>query len=148
VRVIAEDDEASHQRDEAAGDRWRLRRRALGGNVQPVAADRVAEAITCALPMNTPGLALWSRKSFEPRRERSSTIRCPIASTRATASSSSTPSGAVAPGVLHGDAPLSRDIYIKTPSTPSQPSGENVRFWAKLELLVGLASKDSPPPAI
>src|SRR5260370_12718275 len=39
------------------------------GNVQPVAPDRVAEAITCALPMNTPGLALWSRKSFEPQPE-------------------------------------------------------------------------------
>src|SRR5437660_337475 len=39
------------------------------GNVQPVAPDRVAEAITCALPMSTPGLALWSRKSFEPQAE-------------------------------------------------------------------------------
>ncbi len=39
------------------------------GNVQPVAPDRKKEAITCAVPVNAPGLALWSRKPFEPRRQ-------------------------------------------------------------------------------
>src|SRR6266851_1358229 len=91
------------------------------GNVQPVAPDRVAEAITCALPMNTPGLALWSRKSFEPQAE--SEFDNPL-SYRFDESDS----------VVVFDA-------VKAPSHSFGNHQANVRFWAKLELLVGLASK-------
>jgi 4-hydroxyphenylacetate 3-monooxygenase len=36
------------------------------GNVQPLAPDRKKEAITFAIPINTPGVTLWSRKPMEP----------------------------------------------------------------------------------
>ncbi|MFP6704449.1 MAG: 4-hydroxyphenylacetate 3-hydroxylase N-terminal domain-containing protein, partial [Alphaproteobacteria bacterium] len=36
------------------------------GNVIPLAPDQSKQAITCAIPCNTPGLSLWSRKPMEP----------------------------------------------------------------------------------
>jgi 4-hydroxyphenylacetate 3-monooxygenase len=35
------------------------------GNLVPLAADQLAQSITCAIPCNAPGLSLWSRKPFE-----------------------------------------------------------------------------------
>jgi 4-hydroxyphenylacetate 3-monooxygenase len=112
------------------------------GNVQPVAPDRIAEAITFAIPINTPGLALWSRKSFEPQAE--SEFDNPL-SWRFDESDSVVVFDAVKVPwhrvFCHGNAPLSRDIYIKTPSHSFGNHQANVRFWAKLELLVGLAGR-------
>ncbi len=42
---------------------------------------------------------------------------------------------------VHGDALLSRDIYIKTPSHCFGNHQSNVRYWSKMRLLVGLCSK-------
>ena len=36
------------------------------GNLIPLAPDQAAESVTCAVPVNAPGLSLWSRKPFEP----------------------------------------------------------------------------------
>jgi 4-hydroxyphenylacetate 3-monooxygenase len=112
------------------------------GNVQPVAPDRVAEAITCALPINTPGLALWSRKSFELQAEcefdNPLSYRFDESDSVAVFDEVRVPWRRV---FCHGNAPLSRDIYIKTPSHSFGNHQANVRFWAKLELMVGLASK-------
>jgi len=112
------------------------------GNVQPVAPDRVAEAITCALPMNTPGLALWSRRSFEPLAEcefdNPLSYRFDESDSVAVFDAVKVPWRRV---FCHGNAPLSRDVYIKTPSHSFGNHQANVRFWAKLELLIGLASK-------
>jgi 4-hydroxyphenylacetate 3-monooxygenase len=112
------------------------------GNVQPVAPDRVAEAITFAIPVNTPGLALWSRKSFEPQAE--SEFDNPLSYRYDESDSVVVFDQVKVPWrrvFCHGNAPLSRDIYIKTPSHSFGNHQANVRFWAKLELLVGLASK-------
>src|SRR6266850_3999626 len=35
------------------------------GNLIPLAPNQLAESITCAIPVSSPGLALWSRKPFE-----------------------------------------------------------------------------------
>src|SRR5436190_271424 len=35
------------------------------GNLIPLAPNQLAESITCAIPVNSPGVALWSRKPFE-----------------------------------------------------------------------------------
>ena len=112
------------------------------GNVQPVAPDRVAEAITFAIPVNTPGLALWSRKSFEPQAV--SEFDNPLSHRFDESDSVVVFDQVKVPWrrvFCHGNAPLSRDIYIKTPSHSFGNHQANVRFWAKLELLVGLASK-------
>ena len=42
---------------------------------------------------------------------------------------------------VHDDALLSRDIYVKTPSHCFGNHQSNVRYWSKMRLLVGLASK-------
>ena len=42
---------------------------------------------------------------------------------------------------VHDDALLSREIYIKTPSHCYGNHQSNVRFWSKMQLLVGLCSK-------
>ncbi len=36
----------------------------LIGNVMPLAPDQKKEAITCVIPLNLPGLSLWSRQPF------------------------------------------------------------------------------------
>src|SRR5258708_12600713 len=35
------------------------------GNLLPLAPTQLAESVTCAIAVNTPGVTLWSRKSFE-----------------------------------------------------------------------------------
>jgi 4-hydroxyphenylacetate 3-monooxygenase len=35
------------------------------GNLLPLAPTQLAESVTCAIPVNAPGVTLWSRKSFE-----------------------------------------------------------------------------------
>ena len=35
------------------------------GNLQPVAKGQDQESITCAVPLNTPGVSIWSRKPYE-----------------------------------------------------------------------------------
>jgi 4-hydroxyphenylacetate 3-monooxygenase len=112
------------------------------GNVQPVAPDRKKEAITCAIPINAPGLSLWSRKPFEQQAR--SEFDNPL-SFRFDESDSvvifdevKVPWERV---FCHDDAPLSREIYLKTPSHCFGNHQSNVRFWAKLELLLGLAGK-------
>jgi 4-hydroxyphenylacetate 3-monooxygenase len=42
---------------------------------------------------------------------------------------------------VHDDAVLAREIYIKTPGHCFGNHQSNVRFWAKLQLIVGLASR-------
>jgi hypothetical protein len=42
---------------------------------------------------------------------------------------------------VHGDALLSRDIYITTPSHCFGNHQSNVRYWSKMRLLVGLCSR-------
>ncbi len=112
------------------------------GNVQPVAPDRKKEAITCAVPINAPGLSLWSRKPFAPSVQhefdnplsfRFDESDCVVIFDKV-----KVPWERV---FCHDDAPLSREIYIRTPSHSFGNHQANVRFWAKLELLLGLASK-------
>ncbi|MGH9549740.1 MAG: 4-hydroxyphenylacetate 3-hydroxylase family protein [Terriglobales bacterium] len=112
------------------------------GNVQPVAPDRKKEAITCAVPINAPGLALWSRKPFElqvrSEFDNPLSFRFDESDSVVVFDEVKVPWERV---FCHDDAPLSRDIYIKTPSHSFGNHQANVRFWAKLELLIGLASK-------
>jgi 4-hydroxyphenylacetate 3-monooxygenase len=35
------------------------------GNLLPLAPEMKSQAVTCAVPANTPGLSMWVRKSFE-----------------------------------------------------------------------------------
>jgi 4-hydroxyphenylacetate 3-monooxygenase len=42
---------------------------------------------------------------------------------------------------LHNDAAMSRRIYIETPANCYQNHHSNIRFWSKMGLIVGLASR-------
>jgi len=112
------------------------------GNLIPLAPNQLPESITCAIPVSTPGVTLWSRKPFELHAacefdnplawrfdETDSMVMC---------ENVKVPWERV---FVHMDAVLARDIYIKTPGHCYGNHQSNVRFHAKLQLIVGLASR-------
>lgn len=112
------------------------------GNLLPLAADLGSQAITCAVPCNATGLSMWSRKPMEPNAanefdsplswrfdETDSMILCEDVKV---------PWERV---FVHNDAARSSQIYVSTPSHVYGNHQSNVRFLAKLQFIVGLASK-------
>src|SRR5690348_13407845 len=112
------------------------------GNLIPLAPNQLPESITCAVPVNAPGLTLWSRKPFE--RHAVSEFETPL-----TWRFDETDSMVMCNEVkvpwervfVHMDATLARDVYIKTPGHCYGNHQSNVRFHAKMQLIVGLASR-------
>src|SRR4051812_44674360 len=112
------------------------------GNVIPLAPDQKKESITCAVPCNASGLALWSRKPAVLAA--TSEFDSPLAWRYDESDSMVLCENVKVPWervFVHGDALLSRDIYIKTPSHCFGNHQSNVRYWSKLQLIVGLCSK-------
>jgi 4-hydroxyphenylacetate 3-monooxygenase len=112
------------------------------GNLIPLAPNQLPESITCAIPANAPGVTLWSRKPFELHAtcefdnplawrfdETDSMVMC---------ENVKVPWERV---FVHMDALLAREVYIKTPGHCYGNHQSNVRFHAKMQLIVGLASK-------
>ena len=112
------------------------------GNLLPLAPDQVKQAVTCAVPCNAPGLSLWSRKPMEPnaRSEFDSPLSYKYDETDAMlmCDNVKVPWERV---FSLDDAALSRGMYIQTPSHCYGNHQSNVRFWAKLQLIVGLCNK-------
>jgi 4-hydroxyphenylacetate 3-monooxygenase len=112
------------------------------GNLIPLAPNQLTESITCAIPVNAPGLTLWSRKPFE--RHAPCEFENPLAwrfdetDSMVMCENVSVPWEKV---FVHMDAVLAREIYIKTPGHCYGNHQSNVRFRSKMELIVGLASK-------
>ena len=112
------------------------------GNLLPLAPTQLAESVTCAVAVNTPGLTLWSRKPYE--RYAPSEFENPL-----TWRFDETDSMVMCDNVkvpwekvfVHNDAILAREIYIRTPGHCYGNHQSNVRFHAKMQLIVGLASK-------
>ena len=112
------------------------------GNLIPLAPNQLPESITCAIPVNAPGVTLWSRKPYE--RHAPSQFENPL-----TWQFDETDSMVMCDNVkvpwervfVHMDAVLAREIYIKTPGHCYGNHQSNVRFHAKMQLIVGLASK-------
>jgi 4-hydroxyphenylacetate 3-monooxygenase len=112
------------------------------GNLVPLAPDQAAQSITCAIPCNAPGLSLWSRRSFE--REASSQFESPLAWRFDETDSMVLCDQVKVPWervFVHNDATLARQIYVETPGHCYGNHQSNVRYWAKLQLIVGLASR-------
>ena len=112
------------------------------GNLIPLAPNQLAESITCAIPMNAPGLTLWSRKPFE--RDARSEFESPLAYRFDETDSMLMCEDVHVPWervFVHNDAVLAREIYIKTPAHCYGNHQSNVRFHEKMQLIVGLASK-------
>ena len=112
------------------------------GNLTPIADDRKKEAITCAVPMNVPGLTLWARKPMEPYAV--SEFDNPLAShfdesdVMLIFESVRVPWERV---FVHDRAALSREIYIETASHTLGNHQSNVRFHAKLRFIAGIIHK-------
>ncbi len=112
------------------------------GNLIPLAPTQLAESVTCAVPCNAPGVTLWSRKSFE--RHAQSEFDSPLTwrfdetDCMVMCNEVKVPWECV---FVHNDAVLAREIYIKTPGHCYGNHQSNVRFRAKMQLLVGLASR-------
>jgi 4-hydroxyphenylacetate 3-monooxygenase len=112
------------------------------GNVLPLAPDQKMEAITCAVPCNAPGLRLWARQPMEPNC--TSEFDSPLSYRYDESDSMLLCHEVKVPWervFVHGDALLSRDIYITTPSHCFGNHQSNVRYWSKMRLLVGLCSR-------
>ena len=112
------------------------------GNVLPLAPDQKMEAITCAVPCNAPGLRLWARQPMEPNC--TSEFDSPLSYRYDESDSMLLCQDVKVPWervFVHGDALLSRDIYITTPSHCFGNHQSNVRYWSKMRLLVGLCSR-------
>jgi 4-hydroxyphenylacetate 3-monooxygenase len=112
------------------------------GNLQPVAAGQEKESITCAVPLNAPGVSIWSRKSFERHAERE--FDSPLA-----ARFDETDSAVLFENVkvpwervfCHDNVEMTRAIYMRTPGHAMANHQANVRFLEKLKLIVGIARK-------
>ncbi len=112
------------------------------GNILPLAPSQVKESVTCAVPIATPGLTLWARKPLSTAgRNRADH---PLSSVFDETDSMIVFDDVKVPWervFVHDDPELSRNIYIRTPAHFMSNHQSNVRFWAKLRLLIGLASK-------
>src|SRR6266446_3275922 len=112
------------------------------GNLQPVAAGQEKESITCVVPLNAPGVSIWSRKPYE--RYVVSEFDNPLA-----ARFDETDSAVLFENVkvpwecvfCHDNAEMTRAIYMRTPGHAMANHQANVRFLEKLKLIVGIASK-------
>ena len=112
------------------------------GNLIPLAPSQLAESITCAVPVNAKGLALWSRKPFE--RDARVEFENPLAHRFDETDSLVMCDEVKVPWekvFVHNDAILAREIYIKTPAHCYGNHQSNVRFHAKMQLVVGVASR-------
>jgi 4-hydroxyphenylacetate 3-monooxygenase len=112
------------------------------GNIFPLKPDQAKASITCSVPVNAPGLSLWSRTSYE--RAAKSEFDSPLAyrfdetDSLVIFEDVFVPWGNV---FTHDDIERSRAIYHETPAHTFGNHQSNVRFWSRLRLILGIASK-------
>ena len=112
------------------------------GNILPLAPEALAESITFSVPVATPGVSLWSRKSFEAGAN--GDFDAPMSSRFDETDAMILFEDVLIPWervFVHNDAMRSRGLYIQTPAHSYGNHHSNVRFLVKLQLLVGLASR-------
>jgi 4-hydroxyphenylacetate 3-monooxygenase len=114
----------------------------LIGNLTPIDDKLKSEAITAALPLNAPGLTLWSRQPYAQHVSHEAdypmSYRFDETDSVLVCDRVKIPWERV---FLHNEAAMSRRIYIETPANCYQNHQSNIRFWAKMGLIVGLASR-------
>jgi 4-hydroxyphenylacetate 3-monooxygenase len=114
----------------------------LIGNLTPIDEAFKSEAITAALPLNAPGVSLWSRQPYAyPVRHEADypmSYRFDETDSVLVCEDVKIPWSRV---FLHNDAAMSRRIYIETPANCYQNHQSNIRFWSKMGLIVGVASR-------
>jgi 4-hydroxyphenylacetate 3-monooxygenase len=112
------------------------------GNLTAIDDKRQNESITCALPNNAPGVSFWAREPYERHARHEAdyplSYRFDETDTVLVCDRVKVPWERV---FLHNNGAMSRRIYIETPANCYQNQQSNVRFWAKMGLIVGLASR-------
>jgi 4-hydroxyphenylacetate 3-monooxygenase len=114
----------------------------LIGNLTPIDDKLKSEAITAALPLNAPGVSLWSRQPYAQHvayeADYPMSYRFDETDSVLVCDRVQIPWERV---FLHNDAAMSRRIYIETPANCYQNHQSNIRFWSKMGLIVGVASR-------
>ena len=142
LRVVAEDDAGvSINGMKFLATSAAVANEVIIGNILPLAPDQAAESITCIIPMNLPGMSLWARKPMardakyefeEPLTYRFDESDCMIVFENV-----KVPWEKV---IVHNNAPLSRDVFVKTASHVLSNHQSNCRFHSKMRFLLGVAS--------
>jgi 4-hydroxyphenylacetate 3-monooxygenase len=100
----------------------------LVGNVMPLAPDQLKESITCVIPLNLPGLMLWSREPFNRPGmhgfDRPLTARFDESDCMLVFKDARVPWEKV---IVHDNPGLSRDIYINRRREPDHPLHRRTR---------------------
>ena len=112
------------------------------GNILPLAEGQEKESVTCAVPLNAPGVSMWSRKPFE--RYAVSEFDNPLAYRFDETDSMVLFEDVLVPWdrvFTLDDIELSRTIYFDTPAHAMGNHQSNVRFWEKLKLIVAIANR-------
>jgi 4-hydroxyphenylacetate 3-monooxygenase len=112
------------------------------GNLIPLDERYKSEAITCAVPVNAPGVSLWARQTVEDKVKFEADY--PLSFRFDESDSVLVCDRAFVPWervFLHNDAAASRSIYIASPANCYANHQSNVRFWSKMGLLVGVAQQ-------
>jgi 4-hydroxyphenylacetate 3-monooxygenase len=112
------------------------------GNLLPLAPDQVKQAVTCAVPVNAEGLTLWSRQPLNMNT--SNEFDGPLAWRFDETDSMVMCENVFVPWekvFVMDDAIKARGIYIETPAHCYGNHQSNVRFWSKMQLILGLCSK-------
>jgi 4-hydroxyphenylacetate 3-monooxygenase len=112
------------------------------GNLQPVAPGQEKESITCVVPLNAPGVSIWSRKPYE--RYAVSEFDNPLAARFDESDSAVLFENVKVPWervFCHDNVEMTRAIYVRTPGHAQANHQANVRFLEKLKLIVGVAQK-------
>ncbi|PPR22532.1 MAG: Anthranilate 3-monooxygenase oxygenase component, partial [Alphaproteobacteria bacterium MarineAlpha10_Bin2] len=112
------------------------------GNILPLAKGREAEAVTCVIPVNSPGLELWSRKPYE--RFAQSEYDNPLAYRYDESDCVVICRDVKVPWervLTLGDIAWSRNIYFDTPAHTLSNHQAAVRYRSKLKLLLGIAKR-------
>ncbi len=112
------------------------------GNLTAIDDKRQSESITAAIPNNAPGVSFWAREPYErhARQEADYPLSYRFDENDAVlvCDRVKIPWERV---FLHNNGAWSRRIYIETPANVYQNQQSNIRFWAKMGLIVGLASR-------
>jgi 4-hydroxyphenylacetate 3-monooxygenase len=112
------------------------------GNLQPLAPGQEKESITCVVPLNAPGVTIWSRKPYE--RHAVSEFDNPLAARFDESDAAVLFENVKVPWervFCIDNVEMTRAIYIRTPGHQMANHQANVRFLEKLKLILGVASK-------
>ena len=110
------------------------------GNLSPLAPDQQAQAVTCAVPVNTQGVSLWVRKPYE--QYAAGEFDNPFSSRFDESDAVVVFENVKVPWervFLVDDVVLSREMYLRTPAHLMSNHQSVVRFHEKLKLMLGFA---------